>query len=267
MSHRRPVQDDRRALSARPPRTMNAGRSLSAASSWSAPAPPDSPRAPRRRSRCQRHRAQRAPQVGLEILMSGGHALQRHAPRGERSATTSAAHRASSRDVLRAFPADAGPRVAASRSGFALKLEETGKYFPDERLTRTPCSTRWSRAVERARSGSIVAGAQRGADLFALRPRPRFSIGVPATCATARRSSSGVRGQRRLGLALCRQSSPTSGSKPTPSCIATGGLSLPAHGERRRRLRARRRSLGHTIEPPVPAADASLVRLRSAVPR
>jgi predicted flavoprotein YhiN len=180
------------------------------------------------------------PRVGLKILMSGGTRCNvTHRQVSERD--YAGGSRAVIARVLRAFPADEA-RSWIESLGVPLKLEETGKYFPQSDDAHTVLTALVNRAE--ALGVEIIPGTR------VIRLQPGW----------------------RLGLQRIRDSNPFSaqvagyreGSWPLPSSepdtwlaarrviLATGGLSFPRTGSDGAGY-GLALALGHTLVPPIPA--------------
>src|SRR5215470_13234492 len=147
--------------------------------------------------------------------------------------------------VLRAFPANAS-REWIESLGVALKLEETGKYFPESDDAQTVLDALLG-AVERA-GVSVRAGAR---VVRLERPSEDFELGIQEVRASAALGSGGVSGHGAEAWPL-----PSVAVDETLVArrviLAAGGLSFPRTGSDGTGY-ALAQSLGHTIVPPVPA--------------
>jgi predicted flavoprotein YhiN len=190
------------------------------------------------------------PKIGLKILMSGG--TRCNVTHRE---VTPADYFGGSRNViariLRAFTPEQ-TRTWFESLGVALKLEETGKYFPvtDDAQTVLDALLR-----ECARVGvEIRAGARvTHIDVEGSRSKAEQSATAPAPNAAGTRF--------RLGIQRVKDSAAFSGAPaPAPGeflaadavILATGGLSFPRTGSDGVGYQLAR-ALGHSIVPTVPA--------------
>ncbi len=187
------------------------------------------------------------PRPGLKILMSGGTRCNvTHASVDERD--FHGGSRAVVRRILAAFPAEAS-RAWLESLGVALKLEPTGKYFPETDEARTVLDALLA-ACERA-GVTIRCGAR--AVRIERAPRivpPRWRIGIQ-----------NVRDAAAFGAAVAAQGAthwplpaiePDEWIEADAIVLATGGLSFPRTGSDGTGY-ALAESLGHTLVPPVPA--------------
>lgn len=186
------------------------------------------------------------PRIGLKILMSGGTRCNvTHREVTERD-FHGGSHRFV-RDVLRAFP-EKRVRHWLESLGVALKLEETGKYFPVSDEAKTVLEALVG-AVEKA-GATIIAGA-RVVRVEAGEAGPsRFRVGVQRVRDSAAFSSA-VRGYGGADWSL-PEDQPGEWIEADAVILATGGLSFPRTGSDGVGY-ALARALGHTIVPPTPA--------------
>ncbi len=197
------------------------------------------------------------PRIGLKILMSGGTRCNvTHREVSERDF-----HGGSPRfvrNVLRAFDVDA-TLAWFEELGVALKLEPTGKYFPESDDAQTVLDALLA-AVERA-GASVEAGArvirlERAAgDGGAAGDRGAagavFRLGVQSIRDSAALGGPGVArvGETQWPLPA---NAPDRWVEAERVILATGGLSFPRTGSDGTGY-ALATALGHTLEPPVPA--------------
>ena len=180
------------------------------------------------------------PRIGLKILMSGGTRCNvTHREVTERD--FNGGSRAVIARVLRAFTTEQ-TRAWMESMGVVLKLEETGKYFPQSNDAQTVLDALL--AAVRGAGVAVEAGAR------VVRLERGFRVGVQRVAASA-----------QLGGDVARMGG---ASWPLPAVepdewieaerviVATGGLSFPRTGSDGvgYSLVA---ALGHTLEPPVPA--------------
>ena len=193
------------------------------------------------------------PRVGLKILMSRRDALQRHAPRGRRRATSTAARATS----WRASCARSRPRRRARgsrRSACRSKLEDSGKYFPASDDAQTVLDALLRRAAPAPgvtlESGARVVRLERAGGAGVAAWRLGRVVRGDSIRRSAPRSAAVHAAAGRSGR--CPRRSPTAGSRPTPSCSPPAGSRsrAPAATAPATRWRA---ALGHTIVAPVPA--------------
>jgi len=185
------------------------------------------------------------PKIGLKILMSGGTRCNvTHREVTERDYFGGSRHFVAR--VLRAFPADAA-REWLESLGVALKLEETGKYFPTSDDAETVLDA-LLRAVERA-GAEIVSGAQ--VTRLERREPGGYRVGVRHVRDSAALATGAVaaHGGRAWPLPAAE---PDEWREADAVVIATGGLSFPRTGSDGVGY-ALVTALGHTLEPPIPA--------------
>ncbi|HEY2954097.1 MAG TPA: aminoacetone oxidase family FAD-binding enzyme [Candidatus Eisenbacteria bacterium] len=228
------------------------------------------------------------PKIGLKILMSGGTRCNvTHERVDERD--FHGGSRAFVRRVLSAFSAEQA-RAWIESLGVALKLEPTGKLFPETDNAHTVLDAllgacrragvaieagarvaRIERAGEAARGGGAGGGGaggdagDAGAGDAGAETRPRYRLGIQR-----------VRDSAAFGAevaAVGEQNWPLPPAEPDEwieadaVILATGGLSFPRTGSDGTGY-ALAASLGHTIVPPVPAltplaaSDALCARLQ-----
>jgi hypothetical protein len=197
------------------------------------------------------------PRIGLKILMSGGTRCNvTHREVTERD--FNGGSRAFVARILREFPADAA-RAWLESLGVRLKLEPTGKYFPESDDAQTVLDALLG-AAERAgvelQSGAQVVRLERIA-VAEDAPRapeahagPRFRIGI-RTIKDSAAFGSEVRGYREGSWDL-PAAGPDRWIEARSVVIATGGLSFPRTGSDGSGY-SLVASLGHTLEPPIPA--------------
>ena len=185
------------------------------------------------------------PRVGLKILMSGGTRCNvTHREVSERDFCGGS--RPFVARVLRAFPADE-TRAWFASLGVVLKLEETGKYFPETDDARTVLDALLA-AVGRAgvdlRHGArVVRLEHRGGD--------GFRLGIQSVKSVAAFDPGEVKGRRERAWRLPAVE-PDEWLEADRVVVATGGLSFPRTGSDGVGY-ALVTALGHTLEPPVPA--------------
>jgi len=182
------------------------------------------------------------PKIGLKILMSGG--TRCNVTHREVDARDyNGGSRPFVARVLRAFTPDQ-TRAWLESLGVALKLEETGKYFPVTDDANTVLEALVG-AVERAgvavRRGARVVRVERVGSLFRLGTQP-----VRDSAAFAEVSAVG-RDAWELPAA-----EPGEWLEVERVVLATGGLSFPRTGSDGVGF-ALATALGHTLEPTVPA--------------
>ena len=187
------------------------------------------------------------PKIGLKILMSGG--TRCNVSHREVSA---ADFHGGSRNVvariLRAFTPAQTREWFEGDLGVALKLEETGKYFPESDDAQTVLDALLA-ACERAgvgvRSGARVVKVERGSD-----GAPRFRIGIqPIADASAFGPHVAEVGRVEWPLPPVE---PAEWIEADAVILATGGLSFPRTGSDGTGY-AQALSLGHSLVSPVPA--------------
>ena len=186
------------------------------------------------------------PKIGLKILMSGGTRCNvTHAEVTERDYHGGSRHFVAR--VLRAFPAQAA-RAWMESLGVHLKLEPTGKLFPDTDDARTVLDALLA-AVARAgvevRSGARVVRLEPG-----TAPGARWRLGIQrVTQSSAFPSSVAAVGVSEWPLPPI---APDEWQEADAVILATGGLSFPRTGSDGVGV-ALARALGHTIVPTTPA--------------
>ena len=184
------------------------------------------------------------PRLGLKILMSGGTRCNvTHRQVSERDFHGGSPNVV--RRVLRAFTADQTVDWFRNQLGVPLKLEETGKYFPESDDAQTVLD---ALLAATARAGVTLQSGTRAVRLE--RSGPGWRAGVQS-----------VRGSVEFGEGTARAGET---AWPLPSVepsewlegdavvLATGGLSFPRTGSDGTGY-ALAESLGHTLVPPVPA--------------
>ncbi len=199
------------------------------------------------------------PQVGLKILMSGGTRCNvTHAKVSERDF-----HGGSSnvvRRVLRSFTVEQTLSWFTDELGVALKLEDTGKYFPESDDAQTVLDAllnaceqagvtlmKGARAVrlEQGRAGgpTMSAGGGSGAP-------GRWRVGVQPVQDSAEFGA----GHARAGETVfpLPSAQPAEWYETDAVVLATGGLSFPRTGSDGTGY-ALATALGHTLESTVPA--------------
>jgi predicted flavoprotein YhiN len=190
------------------------------------------------------------PKIGLKILMSGG--TRCNVTHREVTATD---YHGGSRNViariLRAFTPEQ-TREWFELMGVALKLEETGKYFPETDDAETVLDAllaECARAGVEVRSGARVVRLERVPEA-ATSAAPRFRIGiqhVADAAAFAPRVAPRGRSEWRLP-----DTEPDEWLEADAVIVATGGLSFPRTGSDGTGY-ALLAALGHTVTPTVPA--------------
>lgn len=208
------------------------------------------------------------PKVGLKILMSGGTRCNvTHAKVTERDYFGGSRHVIAR--ILRSFPVEPTLRWFADDLGVALKLEPTGKYFPESNDAQSVLDALLA-AAERAgvtlRAGARVVRLERPAPLEVERS------GTETGPTTAAAAPGAARTRFRLGVQRVGESAafgegvaPAGKTEwPLPEArvdewleadrviVATGGLSFPRTGSDGTGY-ALLGALGHTLVPPVPA--------------
>src|SRR5262245_43853858 len=185
------------------------------------------------------------PRVGLKILMSGGTRCNvTHREVSERD--FQGGSRPFVARVLRAF--DVGQTLGWFYSlGVALKLEETGKYFPVTDDAQTVLN-----ALLAAVAGAGVA-LRHGARVVRLERREGggFRLGVQNVRNAATFDTGEVKARRERSWTLPAVE-PDEWLESERVVLATGGLSFPRTGSDGVGY-ALATALGHTLEPPVPA--------------
>jgi len=201
------------------------------------------------------------PKVGLKILMSGGtrcNVTHREVVADDFNGGS----RAFVARVLRAFTPEQ-TREWFETLGVALKLEETGKYFPETDDARTVLNA----LLGAARRAGITLRA--GARVLRLVPVPGTGVAAAGRSPGTEHPSRGF----RLGIQHVRDSAafdagavsarherswtlppgePEEWLAADAVVMAAGGLSFPRTGSDGTGF-ALVKALGHTLEPPVPA--------------
>lgn len=184
------------------------------------------------------------PKIGLKILMSGGTRCNvTHAEVTERDYRGGSRHVVAR--VLRAFPADAARAWMASL-GVPLKLEPTGKWFPESDDAQTVLD-----ALLAAVRGAGVE-VRSGARVVRLEPADgaRWRLGIQRVAASsAFPSSVATVGASAWPLP---EVAPDEWLEADAVILATGGLSFPRTGSDGLGF-ALARALDHTIVPTTPA--------------
>ncbi|MBI5710423.1 MAG: aminoacetone oxidase family FAD-binding enzyme [Candidatus Eisenbacteria bacterium] len=217
------------------------------------------------------------PKVGLKILMSGGTRCNvTHREVSERD--FNAGSRPFVARVLRAFTAEQ-TRAWFESLGVRLKLEPSGKYFPETDDARTVLDAlvgAVAGAGVEVRSGARVVRIERGSTPgdhaeAGEPPRPAeaapWRLGIQHVAASAVFSSE-VAGYRAECWPL-PAAEPDEWLEADAVVLATGGLSFPRTGSDGSGY-GLAASLGHTLVPPVPAltplvADDPLCRAAQGV--
>jgi len=180
------------------------------------------------------------PRVGLKILMSGGTRCNvTHREVTERD--FAGGSRAVVARVLRAFPAEEA-RAWIESLGVPLKLEPTGKYFPQSDDAHTVLAA----LVDRAESLGVqmIAGAR------VIRLEPGWRLGIQRIRDSNPFSAQVAR--YREGAWPLPASEPSEWAEADRVILATGGLSFPRTGSDGTGY-GLALALGHTLVPPVPA--------------
>src|SRR5262245_41426116 len=185
------------------------------------------------------------PRVGLKILMSGGtrcnvthrEVTERDFQGGSRKVVAR---------ILRAFPAEAA-REWIEGLGVPLKLEPTGKYFPESDDAHTVLAALLAEAERRGaamRSGARVVRLERGADGNGWRLGiQHVADSNPFSVQTAR---------YREGAWPLPAADPDVWVTARRVILATGGLSFPRTGSDGTGY-GLALAVGHTLVPPVPS--------------
>jgi predicted flavoprotein YhiN len=185
------------------------------------------------------------PKVGLKILMSGGTRCNvTHREVSERDFCGGS--RPFVARVLRAFPVEETLKWFASL-GVALKLEETGKYFPvtdDAQTVLDALLAAGGRAGVTLRHGARVVRLER-------RTGDGFRLGIQNVRNAAAFDPGEVKGRRERVWRL-PAAEPDEWLEADGVVLASGGLSFPRTGSDGVGY-ALATALGHTLEPPVPA--------------
>ncbi len=184
------------------------------------------------------------PKIGLKILMSGGTRCN-----VTHRVVTENDYNGGSRNVvrriLRAFTPEQ-TRFWFDDMGVKLKLEETGKYFPETDDAQTVLDA-LLRAVHRA--GVVV---ETGARVVRLeRGGPAFVLGVQAVRESAALGTGAVSAYGAIDFPL-PSALPERSVYADAVVLAAGGLSFPRTGSDGTG-HALAQSLGHHIEPTIPA--------------
>ena len=184
------------------------------------------------------------PRIGLKILMSGGTRCNvTHREVSERDFNGGSRHVVAR--VLRAFPAEA-TRAWFESLGVALKLEETGKYFP---LTDNAQTVLDALLRECGRLGVAV---EHGARVVRLeRSGSRWRLGVQLVRDSAAFGSGAVSAHGRTSWPLPIVEIER-WMEADAVVLACGGLSFPRTGSDGTGY-ALAESLGHTLVAPIPA--------------
>jgi len=224
------------------------------------------------------------PKIGLKILMSGGTRCNvTHREVSERDFHGGSRHFVAR--VLRAFTVDE-TLAWFGELGVTLKLEPTGKYFPDSDDAQTvldallghvalldvaiESGTRAVRLERTTDDAAVRAALEAESEAIAAAMSGAHGIaGAAASAAEAAREARvgwrvgvvGVRDAAALGAAAARHGvtewplpvlEPERWIEADRVVLATGGLSFPRTGSDGTGY-ALARAAGHTIEPPVPA--------------
>ncbi len=187
------------------------------------------------------------PKVGLKILMSGGTRCN-VTHREVAAADFHGGSRNVVARILRAFTPEQAREWFERELGVPLKLEETGKYFPESDDAQTVLDALLA-ACERAgvtlRSGARVVRVEPGAGGAA-----RFRLGIQRV-ADASAFGARVAEVGRIEWPL-PAAEPDEWLEADAVILATGGLSFPRTGSDGTGY-ALALALGHTLTPPVPA--------------
>ena len=180
------------------------------------------------------------PRVGLKILMSGGtrcnvthRAVEAKDFRGGSQAVVAR--------ILRAFPAEAA-RQWIEGLGVPLKLESTGKYFPQSDDAHSVLSALVDRCE--ALGVQIVSGAR------VIRLQPGWRLGIQRVRDSNPFSAQVAR--HREGAWPLPAIEPDEWAEARAVILATGGLSFPRTGSDGTGY-GLALALGHTLVPPIPA--------------
>jgi len=180
------------------------------------------------------------PRVGLKILMSGGTRCNvTHRQVSERD--YAGGSRPVIARVLRAFPAEEA-RSWIESLGVPLKLEDTGKYFPQSDNAHTVLTALVDRA--QALGVEIVPGAR------VIRLQAGWRLGIQRI-RDSNPFSAQVAGYREGAWPL-PASEPDTWLAARRVILATGGLSFPRTGSDGTGY-GLALALGHTVVPPIPA--------------
>ena len=183
------------------------------------------------------------PKIGLKILMSGGtRCTVTHQRVDERD------YHGGSRNViariLRAFPPEA-TRAWFETLGVMLKLEETGKYFPETDDAQTVLDA----LLNRARALGVEV--RHGARVVRLeKPGETWRLGIQRVNDSAAFSAAVVAHGVTGAKVAARE--PDQWLDADAVVMATGGLSFPRTGSDGTGY-GLMAALGHTIVPPIPA--------------
>jgi predicted Rossmann fold flavoprotein len=183
------------------------------------------------------------PKIGLKILMSGGTRCNVTHRQVDARDFNGGSRNIVAR-ILRAFPPEA-TRTWMESLGVALKLEETGKYFPETDDAQTVLDA-LLREVERlgveVRSGARVVRLERDG--------PRWRLGIQRVKDSSAFSSEVA---RHGSVVLSRFAlEPDQWLEADAVVLASGGLSFPRTGSDGVGY-SLSSALGHTLVPPVPA--------------
>jgi predicted flavoprotein YhiN len=185
------------------------------------------------------------PRVGLKILMSGGTRCNvTHREVSERDFHGGSPNVV--RRVLRAFTAEQTVDWFRTQLGVPLKLEETGKYFPESDDAQTVLDALLAAA---ARAGVTLRSGERVVRLQRSHARG-WRSGIQHVSASAGFGE----GVARAGETVwpLPEPAPAEWLDADAVVLATGGLSFPRTGSDGTGY-ALALSLGHTLVPPVPA--------------
>ena len=195
------------------------------------------------------------PRVGLKILMSGGTRCNvTHREVGERDFHGGSRHVVAR--ILRAFTPAATREWFERDLGVALKLEETGKYFPvtdDAQTVLDALLAACARAGVALRSGARVTRLERVGEAGggAGAPAPgRWRAGIQRVESSAA-FGAGVHAVGATAWPL-PAGTPDEWLEADAVVLATGGLSFPRTGSDGAGY-ALAAALGHALVPPVPA--------------
>lgn len=193
------------------------------------------------------------PKIGLKILMSGGTRCN-VTHREVQARDYNGGSRNFVARILRAFPPEA-TRAWMESLGVKLKLEETGKYFPESDDAQTVLDA-LLREVERlgveVRSGARVVRLDRAAASAeaAGAAQPQWRLGVQRVKDSAAFSSEVA---RHGSVVLSKFAlEPDQWLDADAVVLASGGLSFPRTGSDGVGY-SLASALGHTLVPPVPA--------------
>ena len=186
------------------------------------------------------------PRIGLNILMSGGTRCNvTHREVSERDYQGGSRHFIAR--VLRAFPVE---RTIAwfEDMGVALKLEDSGKYFPVSDDANTVLEALLKAVTE---AGVSIDHGARAVRLERASDASGYRLGIQTVRSAAAFDGGGVsrRGEAAWPLP---EIEPDRWLEADAVVIATGGLSFPRTGSDGVGY-ALVTALGHTLEPPIPA--------------